>query len=92
MKKESDFISRYPLESDTTLMLNRNKNSSTWIGGAGSTWVGRSGGPSRDGRQRRQPGGSVGRTVPTRNLLRRAARGGSVGREYRVGNATYGYS
>ena len=29
--------------------------------GPGSTWVGRSGGPSRDGRQRRLPGGSVGR-------------------------------
>ena len=27
----------------------------------GSKWVGRSGGPSRDGRRRRQPGGSVGR-------------------------------
>jgi len=62
------------------------------LGRHSSSWVGRSGGPSRDGRQRRQPGGSVGRVVPTRNLRRRAARGGRSVGVYRVGNATYGYS
>ena len=36
---------------------------------AASTWVGRSGGPSRNGRQRRQLGGSVGRRYRVGNAL-----------------------
>ena len=56
-----------------------------------AAWVGRSGGPSRDGRRCDRPGGSVGRAPRPPNLLCRAARGGSVGRTCRVGNRSFYY-
>ena len=54
--------------------------------GAASTWVGRSGGLSRDGRQRRQPGGSIGRAFRPKICFAalRAAGLSRVGRRYAV--------